>query len=555
MPLYQYIDQKLTEAVGSVAPPPTEARSVISARPGVDRQYNGIMALAKQRGVDPMELAAAVALKLDDSLFDEITADKPGFINLHVSDAAILQAIESCEQLEVQSNQRQRVIIDFGGPNIAKALHVGHLRSLVIGESLRRILIARGHAVVSDIHFGDWGMPMGMLVAEIVRRYPDFPATVPEQFGVVLEHLYPQVVEACAADRTRMAEAHLVTANLQSGELDWIWKALRRESLASIMPQVARIGAHFDHLYGESDAQVHIVAVAKLLQDALRIDDGAMIIDVMTPNDQKDIPPLIFQKSDGGYTYAASDLGTILMRRWFPVHRRVQPTGRILYVVDKRQALHFEQVFRAARLLPFAKHLDLVHVGFGTVNGPDGRPYRTREGDTPSLAGLLDTAIEMAAQRIADPQTAEIVGIGAIKYADLVTNRESGYVFDLGRLLAAEGKTGPYVQYACVRLKKILDAGLDKGPILISHPTERDVLLTCANFPEMVDLAEKHLLPSYLAEYAFTLAQAVSRFYDHCDVLKAGPVIQASRLAICQLAYSILRKSLELLGIEVPERM
>lgn len=228
MRLSQSIDQKLTEAVGFVAQSAAEAKTAISPRPGVDRQYNGIMALAKQRGVDPMELAAAVALKLDISLFDQVSVDRPGFINLLVSDTAILEAIESCEQLEVPSNQRQRVVIDFGGPNIAKALHVGHLRSLVIGESLRRILIARGHAVVSDIHFGDWGMPMGMLVAEIVRRYPTFPAVIPEQFGVVLEQLYPQVVEACANDRSRMSEAHLVTANLQNGELDWIWKALRR---------------------------------------------------------------------------------------------------------------------------------------------------------------------------------------------------------------------------------------------------------------------------------------------------------------------------------------
>lgn len=553
MRLHQYIDQKLTEAVGVVAPPTAEAKSIISARPGVDRQYNGVMALAKQRGVDPLELATAVALKLDDAVFDVVSADKPGFINLHISDEAILRAIESCEELEVPTTQRQRVIIDFGGPNIAKSLHVGHLRSLVIGESLRRILLARGHAVLSDIHFGDWGMPMGMLVAEVVRAFPTFPAAIPEGFGVLLEQLYPRVVEACADDRTRMNEAHLVTANLQNGELDWIWKALRRESLASIMPQVARIGAHFDHLCGESDAQIYIGAVAKLLQDALRVDAGATIIDVTVEN--RTIPPLMFRQSNGNYTYAATDLATILMRRWFPMNRRVQATDRVLYVVDKRQSLHFEQVFRAARLMPFAEHIDLVHVGFGTVNGPDGRPFRTRDGGTPSLAGLLDSAVEMASQRIADPQTAEIVGIGAIKYADLVTNRESGYVFDLGRLLAAEGKTGPYVQYACVRLKKILDTGLDKGPILITHPTERDLLLTCANFAEIVDLAEKHLMPSYLAEYAFTLAQAVSRFYDHCDVIKAGPVIQASRLAICQLAYSVLRKSLELLGIEVPERM
>ena len=552
MHLHDEVDQRLSDAIGPLFSG-FDPRSVISTRPGVDRQYNGAMALAKAHRTTALDIAEDIVAKLrHDALFDSVSAEQPGFINLRLSDAAIIAAIEHCEMITAPPNERRRIILDYGGPNIAKALHVGHLRSLVIGESLRQILLARGHQVISDIHFGDWGMPMGMLIAELLHDYPGFPNQCPENLSSLLERLYPESVETCARDPERMMEAHVVTAGLQMGELNWVWKIIREESLATMLPQIARLGAHFDLLHGESTAQPHIAPALKLLSSYARTDAGATVIDVTRPSDKKEIPPLIFQKGDGNYTYAATDLATILMRRLFPGTRKL--TDRIIYVVDKRQSLHFEQVFRAARLM--IDQVDLVHAGFGTVNGLDGRPFKSRDGGTPRLQDVLDTAVITAIERMTDPDLAEIIGIGAIKFADLVTHRESGYVFDLDRFLAPEGKTGPYVQYACVRLRRILDAADDEpGPLLIELPVERDLLLTCTTFPEIVTLAENKLLPNYIAEYAFTLAQAVARFYQSCEVLNAEPPIRASRLAICTVAHNVLRRSLALLGITVPEAM
>jgi arginyl-tRNA synthetase len=370
--------------------------------------------------------------------------------------------------------------------------------------------------------------------------------------AVRLERLYPLAVEQCSRDPAKLLEAQVVTAGLQVGELGWVWKAIRQESVANILPQVRRLGAHFDLLQGESDAQPYLTPALKALSPHARTDGGATIIDVATPLDKTEIPPLIYQKGDGSYTYAATDLATLLMRRQFPGTRRM--TDRIIYVVDKRQSLHFEQVFRAARMI--MGRADLQHVGFGTINGPDGKPFRSREGDTPRLDDLLDAAVTASVQRMNDPDLAETIGIGALKFADLVTHRESGYVFDLDRFLAPEGKTGPYLQYACVRLRRILEAaGGEKGPVTIEVPVERELLLLCANFPEIVALAESKLLPNYVAEYAFAVAQAVARFYQHCEVLKAAPPIRGSRLAICGIAYDVLTRSLQLLGINVPDAM
>jgi arginyl-tRNA synthetase len=546
MHLYDDVDQRLSQVVG------VEARSIISTRHGVDRQYNGLMSLAKAQGCDPMDMAETVATKLrHDPTFETVTAATPGFVNLRLSEAAILAAVSECQALTLPPNARQRVIIDFGGPNIAKALHIGHLRSLVIGESLRRILLARGHHVVSDIHFGDWGLPMGMLIAEVLHSYPGFPDKRPVGFGHLLERLYPEAVrEASAPDR--LLEAHVVASGLQAGELDWVWKVIREESLAVILPQIRRLDAHFDLLLGESDAQPYLATTLKALREHARTDAGATVIDVATPIDAAPMPPLIFQKADLSYTYAATDLATIMMRRQFPNTRR-RRTDRIIYVVDKRQALHFEQLFRAARKM---MDIELVHVGFGTVNGLDGKPFRSRDGGTPRLEDVLDAAVTAAIERMNDPDLAEMIGIGALKYADLVTHRESGYVFDLDRFLAVEGKTGPYVQYACVRLRRLLEAAEDqKGPVMIELPIEREILLTCANFPEIVGLAESKLLPNYVAEYAFTLAQVVSRFYQSCEVLRAESPLRESRLTICGIAHAVLTRCLTLLGIKVPEAM
>ena len=552
--LYQIIDAALVAAFQHIGLPTEHAYSKISTRPGIDRQCSGVIPAAKAVGADSRGMAEQVAiLLLQLSIFQKIEVAGNGFLNLTIDDAII---IASASQSHINSNLVgfKDFLIDFGGPNIAKALHVGHLRSLVIGESLRRILIARGHNVITDIHLGDWGLPMGMLIDELIRCYPNFEVNgLPSNFGLLLETMYPKVVAACKTDPKQMAIARQVASDLQNNinpKYYAAWEAIRQASLDRIIPQIKRLGAHFDLWFGESDAQRFIPETLKLLEEHTRIDDGAIIIDVAQENDKKPLPPIIFSKSDDGYTYAATDLATIRNRTHVGSRDRT-----ILYVVDNRQALHFQQVFRAAKWLPDT-NLELVHVGFGTVNGSDGKPFKTRDGGVPTLELLLDAAVAKAAERTTDPENAEKIGVGAVKFADLITHRESGYVFDLDRIMSMEGKTGPYIQYACVRINAIFanaSSTNKTSEINITHPTERDLLLTCANFHEALAAAESHLSPTFIAEYAFILAQKFSQFYAACPVLNVEE--EPSRRNICAIVGVILSKALYLLGIEIPDRM
>jgi arginyl-tRNA synthetase len=546
--LHEEVNRAIKLAFEAVELSSVNAVAVSSSRPGIDRQCNGVIAAAKRLQSNPNRMAARVADVLrQNPLFAEVTIADPGFINLRLANHVILQYAE----LRIpQVDHPLKIIIDFGGPNIAKALHVGHLRSLVIGESLRRILIARGHHVISDIHLGDWGLPMGMLIAALQRLYPEFPGVIPANFSQVINDLYPQAAQDCVTDPILRTEAQMFTVELQEGHHTAMWEAIRTASLASIKPEICRLGIQFDLEWGEADSRDHIQPLMRILREQmiLHTSEEAQVVEITTANDHQPLPPLIFQKGDGGYTYAATDLTTIYMRQQFA-------PDAIIYVADQRQALHFEQVFRAAQY--FNPAIKLTHIGFGTVNGMDGKPYKTRDGGVLTLSALLDAAVDQVQTRVEDVDLAEIVGIGAVKFADLITQRTSGYVFDLERMTATEGKTGPYLQYACVRIAKILATARDtaSATIIIGKPIERELLLACANFSEMLILTEQRMMPNGLAEYAFELAQTFSKFYDSCEVLNAKPSIRASRLAICRNVYAILTQCLYLLGIEVPDRM
>ena len=462
------------------------------------------------------------------------------------------------------------ILLDFGGPNIAKALHVGHLRSLVIGESLRRIFTIRGYDVISDIHLGDWGLPMGMLIGGLIHKYPNVAAfsvhgnePIPENLAEQLEVMYPEVVAECKANPARMDEAKQIVSILhQKTNPEWndpfaedyklAWKAIRNASISKIVTNIDRLGTQFTRWNGESTVNDLLTELIDDIEDFTKIDAGATVIDVALPTDKKPMPPLIFKKSDDGYTYAATDLATI----W---DRLSDGLTKIIYVVDNRQSLHFEQLFRAIKLILPSIKTDLIHAGFGTINGTDNKPYKTRDGGVPTLDWMLDTVVAKAKERTSDPKDAEIIGIGAIKFADLITNRESGYVFDIDRIMALEGKTGPYLQYAAVRLQHILnkvDTSPSRlgGPIEITCEAERDLLLTCANFPEILELAERNLAPNYIAEYAYTLAEKFSTFYKSCYVVDYG-VVNKSRVEICLVAQGYLKVCLDLLGIEIPGAM
>jgi arginyl-tRNA synthetase len=471
-------------------------------------------------------------------------------------------------------------VIDFGGPNVAKPLHVGHLRSLVIGESLRRTLISLGHRVISDVHLGDWGLQMGMLIVEAERSDPTLPYFDPACAGPYpaeppyslpeLEQMYRRVAAACEVDPTLLEQARRATAELQSGRPGYraLWQHFRDVSLSAQQQTFAELGAHFDLLLGESDVQVRIPPLIDLLtaKGLVEQSEGALVIQVAEPTDSKTFPPLILVKSDGAALYATTDLATIFDRT-----DTIHP-DRALYVVDQRQALHFEQVFRAARKAGIAPGCQFEHVGFGTVNGTDGRPLKTRAGGAAKLDDLLQEAVQKARERVlasdlaaelgeADvDRLARLVAIAAVKFADLSSNRIAGYIFDPDRLVSFEGKTGPYLQYACVRISAIVakarERGATPGPFMLTAPTERELILECLRFPEVVASAARTLMPSEIAEYAFGLAQRFSRFYAACRVLDAeDAAVRGSRLALCSLTYQVLAKALWMLAIGLPERM
>ena len=580
LPLGGRIDAILAEAFETAGLPVAGARAARASRPELaDLQCNGALPLAKSQGSNPRAIATAIVAGLaGHPALESAEIAGPGFINLRLSarflaDCATAQAADPMMGLR---ETPRRLVIDFGGPNVAKPLHVGHLRSLVIGESLRRILSGLGHRVVSDVHLGDWGLQMGMLIAEIRRRWPELPcfATPPAAPGHLpfdmadLTLLYPAAAAACKDDPARMAEARADTAALQSGEPGhrMLWSAMRALSLASQTRDFAAIGAQFDLLNGESDVQPLIPGMIEdLAERGLAIpSDGALVVEVAQPEDAKPMPPLLLAKSDGAALYATTDLATILERV-----QRFPDLAGIVYVVDQRQSLHFEQVFRAAARAGYAPGVRLTFAGFGTVNGPDGKPYKTRQGGVAQLADLLDEAVAKAAERLAArddldaaarAELARTIGIAAVKFADLSSYRISGYVFDSERLVSFEGRTGPYVQYACVRIGSILERaaaeGYAPGAIAVIEPAERALVLEAARLPDVVVSAAANLAPNELADFVFGLAQSFSRFYADCPVLAAAdPDTRASRLALCALTRSVLAHGLDLLGIAVPERM
>jgi arginyl-tRNA synthetase len=580
------IDAILRDAFLALDLPVQHARAVPCAHAELgDFQCNGAMPVAKSTGRTPREIAGAIVDQLAGRPeFSEVAIAGPGFINVRLAAGLLAKAAAQLLQdarMGIADEGAGRVaVIDFGGPNVAKPLHVGHLRSLVLGESLRRLLAAQGWQMIADAHLGDWGLQMGTLTSALRERDPALPwfrkddaqpwPDTPPVSLEDLERLYPQAVRACRDDPARMALARADTAALQQGDagLLTLWRGLRELSLRAQQRDFAVLGAHFDLLLGESDAQSIIPSMVDDLRarGVAEESDGALVITVARPDDRHELPPLLLSKQDGAALYATTDLATLIPR---VASMRAE---RILYVVDQRQALHFEQVFRAAEKAGFIAGAQLQHVGFGTVNGPDGKPYKTRQGGVARLAELLDEAIAKAAERIEESgrgtdlapeekrRLAHVLGIGAVKFADLSGDRRSGYVFDAERMVSFEGRTGPYLQYACVRIQSILrkaaQRGENVGALLPQTGAERELLLACLAFPDTVADAARQLQPGVLAEYAFQLAQRFSQFYQACPVLAAqSQELRSSRLAICQLTGRVLVHALQLLGIEVPERM
>ncbi len=566
---------------------PRELGSVATSnRPDLGQfQCNGAMTAARIAKRSPREIAQTIVDRLaGDDRLAAVSIAGPGFINLMLDDRYLADQTNQQRQdprLGVaQVDPAATVILDFGGPNIAKPMHVGHLRATIIGDSLQRLFGFLGHRTVSDVHMGDWGLPMGMLISEIARVQPDLPyfdgshsGPYPPVSPVTLEDLetlYPEAAKACKDDELRLEQARAATAALQRGRPGYraLWQHFINVSLAAMRREFESLGVHFDLYKGEADVDPLIETMVQDLasRHLARIDDGALVVPVARADDKAEIPPLILRKSDGSAMYATTDLATIVDR--VAEHH----PGLMLYVVDQRQHLHFEQVFRVAEAGGLSGGAAMEHIGFGTMNGADGRPFKTRAGGVMKLSDLIEMCQSKAAERLAEaglagdypPEErdtiARQVGLAALKFADLSNHRLSNYVFDLDRFTQFEGKTGPYLQYAAVRIRSLLrkaaERDLAPGDLLPPGDAERPLLLKLGQLPEAVVSAAEKRAPNEICDYAYGLAQEFSRFYNACHILsETDTALQASRLGLAEMTLRALDRLLDLLGISVPDRM
>jgi arginyl-tRNA synthetase len=556
-----------------------------SDRPDLaDFQSNAALAAAKALKANPRELATRVAERLSgDPALERVEVAGPGFLNLTASPAALAEratqtATEPMRGASAVTAPR-RVVIDYAGPNVAKPMHVGHLRSSIIGESLKRLFRFRGDTVWGDAHFGDWGFQMGLLIvacadeglatafmAEGDGPFPDAsPVTLED-----LERLYPAAAARAKAEPEFRDRARKATAELQAGRPGYraLWAHFVAVSRTALEREFSALGVTFDLWNGESDADPLIPdMVAELKARGLaELDQGAWIIRVAEAGDKRELPPLLLVSSEGSAMYGTTDLATILQRR------REQDFELALYCVDQRQADHFAQVFRAACKAGYAAPEQLEHIANGTMNGADGKPFKTRAGGVLKLHDLISQATDKARERLREAELggdlppeefediARKVAVAALKFADLSNNRTTSYVFDLDRFTSFEGKTGPYLLYQAVRIKSLLRRaaaeGATAGDIRIAAPAERDLALTLDAFAQAVEDAYERRGPHLIAEHAFRLAQSFSKFYAACPVMAAPDAeTRASRLALSRAALDQLETALDLLGIATPERM
>ncbi|NLT40116.1 MAG: arginine--tRNA ligase [Clostridiales bacterium] len=545
-------------------------------------QCNGAFAAAKKHGVAPMVVAAEVAERLQGGTFCRAEAVKPGFINITLTDeylAARCAEIALDPFLGVpQTGAGSTVVVDYGGANVAKPLHVGHLRAAIIGEAVKRLARASGMKAIGDVHMGDWGLQMGLVIAQLSEQNPhwrcfapDFDPekdTVPPLNVDELNDIYPEASKRSKTDAEFNEKAHRITAELQAGHPAYtaVWREIMRVSVDDLKRNYGRLRVSFELWYGESDAEKYVPDMMEILRSSgfLRFSDGAQIVDVEEPGDTAPVPPVIVKKSDNSNMYATTDLATLLQRE-----RDFSP-DEIWYFTDKRQNLHFKQVFRCAKktgIVP--EKTGLFHMGFGTMNGPDGKPFKTREGGVMRLSELLDSVTAAALSKLKDSEfvqegdqtaLAEKVGIAALKFGDMINHPTKDYVFDMDKLLSFEGKTGVYLLYTVTRINSILrKAGPGSGeapPSGVYSASERDLMLTLVMTGDAYEHALAERSPSYICDNAYRTAVAFSRFYHENHILtEQDPVKRSSWLALCRLTGRLLTAQLDVLGIETVENM
>lgn len=585
MTLENRVAAALKTAFAACALDPKGAEVTVSNRPEIaDFQCNGLLPLGKSLGKNPRDLGEQVIQALEAQALNwaSFSLAGPGFINIVVHKNFCAQYLEEVHAQGhlgcVPVAHPRTVFFDYGGMNVAKPMHVGHLRSSITGETLKRIYAFCGDTVVGDIHLGDWGTQMGMMIYALSQRFPDLPyfddahmGPYPKESPVTLDDLqdmYPDISAKCKEDVATADLARRATYELQQGRPGYValWQHFVDVSIADMKQHLDVLGVSFDQWFGESRYNDRLKDMIDRFQKTGMVveSEGALVIPVSKPEDKADIPPLMLRKSDGGVLYATTDLATI--------EEREKDFGaqKAIYVVDVRQSLHFEQVFRAAHKLGFKS--DLVHIGYGTMNGPDGKPFKTRTGGVMRLGDLIQMLRDQALARINEaglakdmPESertdiADMVGVAALKFADLQHDISQNYLFDLSKFTRFEGKTGPYLLYAAVRIQSILrkaaELGHKPGALDIQEDREKELALILAQFPEVIARAYDKMRPNMLCDYAYTLAQTFSRFYADCHVLGAQtPDLLGARLRLCALTHDHLRAVLHLIGIRIPERM
>ena len=563
------------------------AKVSLSNRPDLcEYQCNGAMAAAKEYKKAPFMIADEVVAKLDKNpLFDRIESVKPGFINIILSGQAVADYVNEMAQAKQfgyeNPEKPKTVIVDYGGANAAKPLHVGHLRSAVIGESVKRIQRFAGNKVIGDVHLGDWGLQMGLIIEELRDIKPElpyfdeqftgeYPAEAPFTISE-LEEIYPAASAKSKEDAAFMERAHNATLKLQSGDkaCTAIWKHIMAVSKADLKKNYDNLNVSFDLWKGESDAQPYIPSmVQEMIDKGLAYESqGAMVVDIQEEGDTKELPPCIVRKSDGAALYATSDLATLVERE-----KLYQPDAYI-YLADKRQELHFTQVFRVAKKAGIVNpQVEMTFLGFGTMNGKDGKPFKTRSGGVMRLEHLIADINEavykkMMENRTMDEEearaTAKIVGLAALKYGDLSNQASKDYVFDIERFASFEGNTGPYILYTIVRIKSILNKYTDSGKTLenlsinpADSATEKALMLSLAKFSEIMAAVYTEKAPHKLCQFIYEVSNAFNGFYHDTKILaETDEAKQKGYIALICLTKAVLEQCIELLAIECPDRM
>ena len=562
------------------------AKVSLSNRPDLcEYQCNGAMAAAKEYKKAPFMIADEVVAKLDKNpLFDRIESVKPGFINIILSGQAVADYVNEMAQAKQfgyeNPEKPKTVIVDYGGANAAKPLHVGHLRSAVIGESVKRIQRFAGNKVIGDVHLGDWGLQMGLIIEELRDRKPElpyfdeqftgeYPAEAPFTISE-LEEIYPAASAKSKEDAAFMERAHNATLKLQSGDkaCTAIWKHIMAVSKADLKKNYDNLNVSFDLWKGESDAQPYIPSmVQEMIDKGLAYESqGAMVVDIQEEGDTKELPCIV-RKSDGAALYATSDLATLVERE-----KLYQPDAYI-YLADKRQELHFTQVFRVAKKAGIVNpQAEMTFLGFGTMNGKDGKPFKTRSGGVMRLEHLIADINEavykkMMENRTMDEEearaTAKIVGLAALKYGDLSNQASKDYVFDIERFASFEGNTGPYILYTIVRIKSILNKYTDSGKTLenlsinpADSATEKALMLSLAKFSEIMAAVYTEKAPHKLCQFIYEVSNAFNGFYHDTKILaETDEAKQKGYIALICLTKAVLEQCIELLAIECPDRM